>query len=418
MLEDALKSTRNTYRLVLLVSAVIIVFSFSLSEPKELIEDKASLENALTMDFRTYDQFVADKVSQYSFEDEIEKFKAQLELDSLQIFGVDRIVTALQSELLVGKIIFANTIFSDMGASQISQLKFINDLPIEKNIELFRPELDSLAIELREYLQSFSGQNLSVENVIISTMAEGSDASTFYLMEDAGISIYFELSSVVSRGATPVFSAEISGENVEIPETSFIEWAKVHLFGGRTIGLEDGEVVFLSDLNLTLSDKQQTLGEALKTIDAKLEEFAVENQKISVLGIELPGILFMVSAPLLLLVLAYLLMAKVDHLLMIYPENIKDFQMFSWSVLTSGSLSKHETKLVCLAIPFVSLICILLPMFQYGQINYRLVLVDIVLAFTAMWFLKKAMNRIHKLAEMIRLEEKNNGESAVIANSL
>ena len=100
MIEDALKSTRTLHRLIMTVALVTIVFSLSISLPKDKAAQKEIIDGLIAIDFSQYDAFVSNKIERETTSTLVpigEEVTKAIEAENHLVFNVDKIGDAFKS---------------------------------------------------------------------------------------------------------------------------------------------------------------------------------------------------------------------------------------------------------------------------------------------------------------------------------
>lgn len=375
MIEDALNRTRQSYFLILAISGVSILFSFAIRPPEETLKKEEIVEKLIKVDLSQYDSFakrkIGETISTYNSNNNL-----LYELDTLNlfIFGTDKILSVFKNLDYSGRLILSNSKFANLRKCNINDLNEINSLETSKNILLFIPEINSLKKdEIIPFLSSYNNHGLSVSNVSIEGIRSKNDASTYYALEDPSVSLYFELTSPVSRSGTPVFNTQVRGKVLEIPNSSLVDWITRESFSKDLILVDSDSIIWLAENNIFDSNESElTLSELYKNLNDRLDQYSPEKQKINFLGLEIPGAFFFLASPVLILMMIYFLFSNLSHLKRIISENRDKIKEFSWAALNAQESSYFEIVFVVFIAPILSLCLLAYNLFIAENFNWVL----------------------------------------------
>ena len=108
MIEDALKSIRNVHRLILTVSLITLVFSFSISPPKDKKTQMELIKKLIEFNYQEYDGFVDQTIDELflpKLRELSKRLEEKLKIEALQIFNLHHIYEEFSKNSHVGKIL-------------------------------------------------------------------------------------------------------------------------------------------------------------------------------------------------------------------------------------------------------------------------------------------------------------------------
>jgi len=374
MLEDALKNTRNIHRLILTISFITIVFSMSIDFPKGKKQQLDTLAKLSAVPFLDYNEFVKEKIAAFelsTLQTVAEKVNARLEEEGYILFNTHHIGEAFAKNTYTGKLLIEELFFTDINNATINNFKALNGLSINSNIQVLVPKVDAFLEELTNYLGENAGVGRRVDGLYITYGEESFDAESFLSNGEVYLTLYFELPSTASVGGHPVFNAQFPARVKTLPNTSFSHWLENIPEAQGLYTDTDGQLIWLSSLeNLPSGFNEEKIGLLKKQLENDIKTSSPEEQKISVLGANVPGVLFIFAAPLLLLSLTYYLMNSTFHLRKLSLndeiENNKMFQSFSWPPLSLGNTWKFEALISLVLLPYLALCILIFQLARFG----------------------------------------------------
>lgn len=374
MLEDALKNTRNIHRLILTISFITIVFSLSIDFPQDKKLQLDSLDKLSAVPFLNYNAFVETKVAEFelaTLQTIAEKVNARLGQENYILFNTHHIGEAFAKNAHTGRLLIEELFFTDINNASINNFKALNGLSIYSDIQVLEPKVDELLEEIINYLSVNAGVGRRVDGSYITYGQESFVPESFLPNGEVYLTLYFELPTTASLGGHPVFNVQFPAHVKTLPNTSFSYWLKtvqevqdLYIDAGR-------QLIWLSSLeNLPSGFHEEKIGLLKKQLEEDIKTSSPEEQKISVLGANIPGVLFIFASPLLLLSLTYYLMNSTLHLRKLtLNDEIADkkmFQTFSWPPLSLGNAWKFEALISLVLLPYLALCVLLFQLVRFG----------------------------------------------------
>lgn len=251
MIEDALKSTRTLHRLIMTVALVTIIFSLSISLPKDKLHQKEIIDGLIAIKFTEYETFIQqelDKESSVLLTPVGAKLTNVLEAGNHLTFGLDKIGSELAKPIHVGKILVKKTILSEVSNASLTSLNALNILSLRRDIQILVPRIDGLVTVIEEFLRKNPGAGKRIDTIRINIDDFDFNAETFLPSTEINVGLYFELLDVVRVGGAPAFSANFVADIKLLPNTSFIYWLKQKSFDEKLVVVENNQVKFAPEL--------------------------------------------------------------------------------------------------------------------------------------------------------------------------
>ncbi|WP_299812148.1 hypothetical protein [uncultured Roseibium sp.] len=388
MVEDALKSARGLHRLIMTVALVAIIFALSVESPPDKKLQKEVVDSLIELPFVEYEVFLADLVEEAA-EKELqpifERVSEKLDAGNHLIFGLDDIAEAFLQPIHVGKLQVDNTILSEVENASLIQLNALNGLDLDRDAQILVPDTDELLEEIAYFFSQHPDAGRRIDSISIGIGDYETDASSFLPDGVHSIGIYFDLVEAVRTGATPAFSATFTGEMKAIPNSSFLHWLSGRNFDNELVRIENGEVKFATNLKDAPNGfYAEKLGVLSLNLEQDIEKSSPASQSVSILGTNVPGLLVVFAAPLILFFLSYYFSCHTRHLVRIAPGNIQDFRNFAWLPLSltqihlfslknlSANAAIHRRGGVDGGLVELMFSAILLPLFAIALLFFRL----------------------------------------------
>ncbi|WP_170409339.1 hypothetical protein [Ruegeria atlantica] len=335
MIEDALKSTRALHRLIMAVSLVTIVFALSIIPPEDKTQQKQIIDGLSLVNLTAYDEFAEARISEQTaahFSPEGDIYR-KLEADDLYPGNVQEIADQLQSSLHEGRVFISKFIPSGLPERSISELNKINNLPLEKNIQLVFLDVDNLYGQIKDFLEVNWSPAWEIDNFVLDKDSLKPNDDGFVDSGPISIPAYLNYHRHIDRQDGPQLNFDAVANIVEIEDSSFIYWLGSTQIDEEFLTVENDQVIFApglrsADANLfdvPLVDLSSLLGDEIIKSDA-----SPTNQTISILGTEVPGSLAVLASPLILVALSYYFNAHTGHLTRLVSRGRQNFEEFSW----------------------------------------------------------------------------------------
>ena len=348
MIEDALKSTRNLHRLIIAVSLITIVFSLSLQIDPQRQQRKDAIDTLLEQDFLAYEAWLARKVQSAVdkvLPEAVAPVRSVLEDDRILVFQTDDIADALTKPIHVGKLLTRDLVVSDLPAATLADLDRLDVLEVSRDVQITIPELKPLAPALKAFFEAHpdAGKRVSEVQVTSSVSDLNVTGESFVTGDSLSGGLYFELVDAVTFSGAPVFQGMFDARVVEVPDTAFTTWLKT-LNLPNIVRVDGEQIVFLPSLGeLPRGFREEKLGVLSARLAAEIAASGPEQQTATILGTEVPGLLVVYAAPLVLMALVYYFMWHVFHLLKLAPSHAKEIGDFAWLPITMPSIRFPKT---------------------------------------------------------------------------
>ncbi len=373
MIEDSLKSIRNIYRLLITVSFITLVFSLSISPPKDKKNQRDLINELIGFDFLEYELFVEGHVKKFSSS----KLNAlstslgkKLKNDELLIFNLHHIHEAFSQDTHLGKILVSDLVLTNIGNTSLNQLDALNGLSLDRDVQVLVPEIDGIAKEIVYFLKDNNRAGLRVDNVNLSIGDYTFTAESFLPEEDMYLSLYFELPANIRTGGSPVFNADFPAEVVSLPGTSFTKWLLEKTKEKNIVEQRGNKLVWLPSLeNIPNGFREQKLGLLAKDLTDEINKSSPEEQKVSLFGTNIPGILFVYTSPLILLALMYYFMNHSFHLLSLTKNHMDEINRFAWSPLSLKKFWYVDLLGSSLFLPLISMSVLYFQLVQFRPLS-------------------------------------------------
>jgi len=362
------------------VAFVTLIFSLSIKLPNEKVTQRDLINTLLEFDFKKYDVFLAKKIDEFS-KTTLSKVSQELENkiknEDLLILNLHHIHEAFKKSAHVGKILIDESILSNTSNTNLNQLDALNGLSLDHNIQLLVPKVDELSEKINLYLNLNHSPGLRIDNVNLSIGDKPFNAQSFLPGNEVFLNLYFELPSGIRMGGAPVFNADFPAEIITLNDTSFMHWILKSAQDKDIVVLDNNEkilmpgkekkLIWLPNLgNVPNGFKEDKLGLIVKNLSNEIKQSSPKNQKISLFGTTIPGILFVYASPLSLMFLIYYFMNHSRHITTLADINKKDFKQFAWMPLSSGTYWNYESWLSIILLPILSLFTLYYQLFQFG----------------------------------------------------
>ncbi|UDM63453.1 hypothetical protein KIJ96_21060 (plasmid) [Pseudoalteromonas piscicida] len=376
MIESSLNSVRNLHRLIMAVAFITLVFSLSLSLPSNKQRQLEAIESLVNFEFDTYEKFVNKKVDEYvsSYYEGIDKTLASsIEKDEYLIFDINKISQAFSTTPHVGKLLVDELVLSSPTNATLNSFDALNGLATGKNVQIVVPEVSEIIPLLHDFLEAGSIQaGKRVDNVSLSIGDYSFYAESFIPDDGVTVSLYFELPEKVRTGGAPVFNVDFSGTVVSIPNTSFNEWLSKQPNSINIASVRADHIFWLPDLGDVPSGfKEKKLGLLANELKNEIKKTSPSEQKVSFLGANIPGILFIYASPALLIGFLYYLSSHLKHLVSLSKDhnNLRVILQFPWIPLSGVRHWKADFLVTTCILPTTSLLVLYIQISRFGNVG-------------------------------------------------
>lgn len=392
MIEDSLKTTRTLHRLLLAVSLATIIFSLSLQTYSVERKWQKAVATIIATNFAEYDKFIKGKVENIIPEQitELEQAFRPFVLkwqDEFNVSNVQSISDKLQNTFRVGQVVIDNVGLGKVSDTSLSELYQLNDLQIDRGIELYVPQFNDILIEkIDRFFKDKLGENTRgrIGAVFIS------DHNSDRLLEKESfipnISMYYVLSLtlivptsdqqfLVSSERSITFDFGVSFKSTPISDSSLIYWIQHEKLMTGTAFFKDGDISFPLLDNMPDRYKRQNLGLLLSRLDAMIENSGPDNLNVTLFGMEVPGLVFVLASPITIGILSWYLLINLIHLAKLAPEASTSFRQFAWMPLMLQDwaipIGRNGRSIPSWAMETI-VSSIILPIASLGVLHFRL----------------------------------------------
>lgn len=416
MIEDSLKTTRNLHRLIVSVSAASIVFAMSLSVSDIKYEQWLDLKVLHSLSFKGYDEFAQEALASYARET-LQPLSKQaisgLDKNLFRDEDLSKIAAAIETPL-VNNMTWVEGGFAGKWPEEptLTQcLQFGRSPRALADIRVLVPRIEGVSGRMNDLFRSARlGQQNSIERVGLGPRDGALDFPEVPPGESCGVSIYFSLASDVADSEN--LSIELTGELADsfmIPNTSFISWLERHEGARRLYRIEDGNLYWLPGLrDLSEDTRAEKVVTLTDQYSQELERGGPQQKSISVLGIEVPGILFTYSGPLVLLVLLYYFLNHLAHLKALAGGGDELFRQFAWMPLALGKGWWWEALGTCVALPVGSVALLFYKLIQVYSMTVMTGLIMTGAGLGVGWLGWCSCLGIERLRTTIRISDRQN----------
>jgi len=378
VIEDSLKNARNLHRLIMLLSFITLIFSLSLKPPLDKRLQRKQIESLISFNFSKYDEFVNQKVNERMSVEyaEISSFLAEsINKYNHLIFNVNSISELFDESPHVGKLLIEELILVSPANASLNQLTALNGLSLAKDVQIVVLEIKEIAPLIETFLQENNSPiGRRVDNAYLEIEDYSFIAETFLPREEIRVNLYFELPERIRIASSPVFSESFNAKVISIPRTSFISWLSEQPMSNGFSNILDETVIWIPSMEHEKNEfKEKRLGLLVSElkIDRDIEKSLQEVQKVSFLGASIPGLVYVYTAPILLIAFCYYLKNYVQHLLELSTDQdrIKQVSIFSWIPLMKVSYWKVDFFLTSCFLPIASMLVLYFQINQFGDVG-------------------------------------------------
>lgn len=335
-LDDALESTRSVHRLLIAASLATLVFSLSIRLPEDARKQLAELDAFLETDFKAYNGWVQTKAS----------LLAQMQTGAGYAGWISqapddanrsRLADSLSKPVALVPFKVGDALLADPGKMTLKALEALEasfNLKRDSRVALL-PTNDVLpkVAEFLEREMQMPNQRLgaSVQTIRLVPVEDLFEDDIPGLGSHTRVTLSFELSPN-SGPPMPVFQEIFDAQVHLLPGTGFLTWLEAQESSKRFFqpdkAAKERWLPRLVGLRRDLREK--TLGDIHAELSRDLVEGSPEKRSVSLLGTEVPGVLFVIAAPVTLLALLSYLHLHVLHLLKLRGALGARLSGFAW----------------------------------------------------------------------------------------
>lgn len=365
--EDSLTTTRAIHRLLMTATVVTLVFALSLERPEEKIVQQEALSALRRFDFKDYEQFCDSKVKDaYPSLNQgaAAKVSETLKDISAMVLGTQALFDAFEAPAHVGKGITQDLALSNVLGATLEHLEALpNAVKIDAPIQVWMPNVDAALPGLEEKLRGIQpGDRIASVRWTLETEPT---TQSFIDGEENIVTLWFEVIPA-GGGSRPQILLLIPAKLHNLPQTSWWEWFKA-MPEASDVARRDGEELRWLPSIEKFPDgfKQKSIGTLISELSGDLEKAGPAGQKVSLLGLEVPGVLVAYASPLFLLTLSYYLLLHLQHISRFASEEKTSFQRFAWMPVALGNHWKIEAISTVALLPAVSVVLLIVRMRLY-----------------------------------------------------
>ena len=237
-------------------------------------------------------------------------------------------------------------------------------------------------------LENSNSVGRRVDNAILSIGAYIFMAESFLPDDEVIINLSFKLPDKIRVEGAPVFNADFGAKVISIPGTSFISWLSKETTNEDIVSIIAESVTWLPNLgNVSSGFKEKNLGLLASELKNEIKKFSPQAQKVSFLGTSIPGILFVYTAPILLISFFYYLRNHVRHLFSLSNDrnNQKKISQFPWIPLTQVSYWRIDFYATSCFLPIASMFVLYFQINQFGNVGMLSIFLIIVCIVTSIF---------------------------------
>jgi hypothetical protein len=343
-MDEALLTIRNLHRILIGLSAAILLFTISPRRTDYYKNALKELKTIRTIDFGKYVEYAENIID--------DEFRDLPWLNQKKIFPKGEILTTLTPSKVLP---------CDFGKAQIEKLS--SDSLIESWLEFFESDYpikvfipNSDTDELKSVLHDIQIYN---ETPLLASLYkfEFQVDEDFVLNDDTkSASIWAEYGP--SKGSRSITNIEVPGRVVYIKNKSFREWLeKQKIYMEICIQIGSSQVFLPSLKNIRSEIDPLTRNEAVRHIEEKIIS---ERKQVEIFGLEVDERLLIVAGPISLLLTLIYLLSHFRNLYSKSPPYKEQLQIFPWIGFFNGILSKFITHTSIVILPGTSMILFLL----------------------------------------------------------
>lgn len=413
MVEDALKSTRNVQRLLLVACSVAIAFLGSLediSEERRMLHHLKALQSLGSRTYASEIETLVVGMRTSGVDATVRAFldglASQLRSHGVRsVHGIERITAAISQPAWVGRLEPEELPFADEELTVAEIVAALRPLPTGRDVELVWAKPDDRFIErIAAFLGGVAGaeshpERLRIENVtLVPAYPVDLEGHSFLGMvkrpflplqsraregrfEERGTTpLRLSFDVLGSSGQPARFEGVLTGSLVELPDSSWMRhMGKKNIFdryiniaiSSRTM-VGRGRAAWVSLRSLWPReplDRNEPIGALKKKLEARIERAEAANRTIDIIGLSIPGALAVVGIPVVLLSLAVSLLLHLQHLERLVAAHRSTFRCFSWIPFAPGRVWAWECVLVVIAMPFFAHLLLFLKAPAFGRLG-------------------------------------------------
>ncbi len=407
MIEDALKSTRNVYRLILTIAFVTLIFSLSIESPSDKKKQLDHINQLLSFDFLAYQGFVDEQIkvaTEQQYHELSQRIKDKIEQQGYSIFNLHHIAEAFDHSPHIGRLLVEDLVLSEVNNATLNQLSALNGLSLNQNVQVVMPKDEDFVDTVIEFLQENSySMGRRVDGVQVTLGDFNFIGNTFLPDEETLISVYFELPENIRTSGAPVFNADIPASIQSIPNTSFAHWL-LEQADPSLVKQSNNKLLWLPEIKPSSNGFTETkLGLLAQQLEQDILKSSPDEQTVPVFGANIPGVLFVFAAPLLLLMLMYYHYHQILHLKSIVhrPGALEQFIEFSWMPLNNNQNWHLEFISTMIVIPLMSLSVLCVQLMKYGGVDVSVILVTLSCGITHAILARWSLTQIKAIRQMM-----------------
>lgn len=398
MIEDSLKTTRALHRLLLTVSLATIVFSLSLQTYSVERRWQKAVDTIIKTNFAEYEQFIGQKVNRVAEEkaDNFEqKFRPIIQewADEFNVSNLRSISAKLYQNFRVGKVAIGNVGLLEVRDTSLAELYELNDLQIDHDIDLYVPQLEENLIEemgqfFRENLEENTRGRIGAIRISDGDSNRLSAKESFIPNNSLYYMLSFDLIRPISGQSVTIlpettipFTFRVSFKDHPIDDSSLIYWIQHEKLLQDTASFKDGDISFPILDNMPERYKRQKLEQLWIRLDNMISNAGPANLTVTIVGMEVPGLIFVLASPISLFILSWFFLINLTHLANLAQEAPTLLRQFAWMPLMledwtvptrhngrSVPLWAIETVLSAILLPIASLCALHFQMCQFKSV--------------------------------------------------
>lgn len=403
MIEDSLKTTRNLHRFIVTVSAASIVFSMSLSVSDEKYSQLLDLRVLQSLDFREYEDFTDKAIREFSQESLKPvglQIASELDVNLVGSSNVAEIARVFETQIWNRRLHLPRNWSEEPTLDDCLDIALRLGVPdITEDVRVWIPPTEGISSRIEEILaENDFGPKDSIYSINPSgNRSYGSSAPP------REIQFYLDVGPMKYSGERVVLKIPSrSGTFETIPNTSFLYWLQLHEGAERLIKAGGDGTSWLSNLaELPEALRSENLIDLIDQFQQDIDRGGPRQRAVSLLGVEVPGILFVYSGPLLLLVFSFYLLNHVRHLKSLVRGGVEAFREFAWMPL---ALDKHwglEVLGTCLFLPVGSVFVLFYKLYQTHNMTWTAGIILLGLGFGLVWLGLRVYRQIRALRDVL-----------------
>lgn len=405
MMEDALHVTRNLHRLIIATSLVTLIFSLSLKFPEQYRERQETIDQFLRFDFSQYDRFVSSRSAEASspwLKPVVSAVRAGVESKNYPVFGLSDIWATLEKPLVLGQAKISETKLTTPAEMTLRQFDALTELyPLTNDVLVAVPVSDGLLTNLIEFLSEKARPGMRVQSVNLQTsdsfLAKEPPAEGEIIM----LLLSFEL--MASGGPpSPYFQATFDATVHRVENTSFRYWLSQKPSAGKFVTSNEGQIKWFPALdNISREMIDRRLGDVNGALNDEIRKNSPESKTVSLLGMEIPGLLLVYAAPLVLLSLSYYFFFHVTHLCRFAARHKQACERFAWLPLSLEMEWAWESLFSLGMLPLLSLVVLSAQLARFHFLAWWSGMFMVIAVILIVWFCVRSIRQIGKFRGQI-----------------